>query len=63
MSKKGSYRNARRSYADKNKQERQQRSAEEQLKLLDSRLGVGVGALRERARLQKIINQNAKPTV
>lgn len=36
--------------------ERDQRSAEEQIAILDRRLGPGVGAERERARLNAIIN-------
>ena len=39
--------------------ERDQRSPEEQIAVLDSRLGVGVGAVRERARLQAQIEAKA----
>lgn len=37
---------------------RQQRTAMQQLALLDQRLGVGVGARKERARLQKFIDNH-----
>lgn len=36
-------------------EERSKRSPQEQLATLDRTLGVGVGAVRERARLQKLI--------
>lgn len=40
--------------------ERDARSPEEQLKVLDARLGEGVGAVRERARLKRQINRRPK---
>ena len=43
---------ARQRKADEREAAREARSPQERLKLLDQRLGVGVGAARERARLQ-----------
>lgn len=40
----------------KNQEARSKRSPKEQLALLDERLGAGVGAAKERARLQKQID-------
>ena len=46
---------ARRVSATARIEERSKRSPQEQLATLDRTLGVGVGAVRERARLQKLI--------
>jgi len=40
------------------KEARNERSAQNQLDVLDSRLGKGVGAVKERTKLQKIINNH-----
>lgn len=46
--------------AQANAAKRNERSAAQQLKLLDERLGEGVGAASERARLQKLIDNPNK---
>lgn len=43
------------------KSERAQRSPQDQLALLDKRLGKDTGAQRERARLQALLDSPAKP--
>lgn len=43
------------------KEERAERTAEQQLALLDERLGEGVGATKERARLQHLIENPPRP--
>ena len=48
----------RRKDAEGRKEERNKRSPEDQLKLLDDRLGVGIGAKKERTRLQKLIDDD-----
>lgn len=48
-------RDSRKKIAEKNSEDRMSRSSQEQLTILDKRLGKGVGALKERARLQKQI--------
>jgi len=45
----------RREAAQKRLEKRQQRSPQEQLQLLDARLGKGKGAQKERARLMKLL--------
>lgn len=52
-----SVREERRREAEARQKERDQLSAEEQLARLDERLGKGVGAARERARLQALIDE------
>jgi hypothetical protein len=47
---------ARAEKAQANAAKRTERSAAQQLKLLDERLGENVGAAKERARLQKLVN-------
>lgn len=49
---------ARQRKADEREETRDARSPREQLGLLDQRLGVGIGARRERARLQAQIDAN-----
>ena len=51
---------ARRKVAEEKKQERAHRSPIQQLKILDDRLGVSVGAAQERKRLEKLI-EAARP--
>lgn len=41
--------------ADERAAERSKRSPQEQLQVLDAKLGVGVGARRERAKLQRLV--------
>ena len=50
-------RKERQSSAKERKQRREKRSPQEQLALLDRRLGKGVGARKERARLKKLIKE------
>jgi hypothetical protein len=50
----------RRENAEKRQTERNNRTAREQIAALDAKLGVGVGAVRERTRLAKL-NPDAKP--
>ena len=45
----------RRDFAKKQQNERDKRSPKEQLALLDERLGVGIGATRERIKLTELI--------
>lgn len=52
-----SVREERRREAEARQKERDRLSAEEQLARLDERLGKGVGAARERARLQALIDE------
>ncbi len=47
---------ARRRKAEERAEARAQRSAAEQLRILDQRFGAGQGAKRERARLKQLIN-------
>ena len=49
-------REERRLIASEKDMERQKRSPEQQLALLDKRLGAGVGASRERARLKRMMS-------
>jgi len=44
--------------AEARQRQRDELSPEEQLAALDKRLGVGVGAARERARLQALLDRN-----
>jgi len=50
-------REERRKEAEARQAERDQLTPEKQLARLDERLGVGVGAAKERARLQKLIDE------
>ncbi|MCI0563318.1 MAG: hypothetical protein MN733_32990 [Nitrososphaera sp.] len=50
-------RSEKRETAQKRDEERSQRTPQQQLALLDHRLGTGVGAQRERVRLMKLIEQ------
>lgn len=45
--------------AEKRQEARNAREPEQQLALLDSRLGAGIGARKERARLQAMIEEKA----
>jgi hypothetical protein len=47
-----------RSEADARQRLRDERTPEEQLAILDARLGPGKGAKRERARLQKLLDED-----
>ena len=49
-------REQKRAIAEKNRKRRAGTGAREQLAILDSRLGRGIGAIRERARLHTLIN-------
>lgn len=48
-------RESRKKVAAENQEARSKRSPAEQLKVLDATLGVGVGAVKERARLTKLL--------
>lgn len=52
--------NVRRKLAAERQATREKLSPSQQLAVLDSRLGVGVGAVKERARLQRILTAPAK---
>lgn len=47
---------ARREIAQKNLETRTKRSSKEQLDILDKKLGIGIGATKERARLVSMLN-------
>tara|TARA_B100000029_G_scaffold371504_1_gene365457 strand:+ start:1190 stop:1396 length:207 start_codon:yes stop_codon:yes gene_type:complete len=53
-------RESRRKRADSLTEERAKRSPQQQLELLDKRLGEGLGAKKERAKLQALINSESK---
>jgi len=59
MKRGSAHRDQRREEAEVRQAERQKRTPQEQLSLLDTKLGPGVGASKERARLQKIIEDQS----
>ena len=54
------HRAQRRKEADDRQEQRQKRSPQEQLALLDTKLGPGAGAAKERSRLQKLIENQTR---
>ena len=61
MMRKGkAYREIRRQQAEERAEQRQKRSAQDQIDLLDAKFGPGVGAARERARLARTIESASK---
>ena len=57
---KSRYRSERKEEAVQRQELRDKRTPQEQLEVLDNKLGVGVGAIKERYRLIKIIEEKLK---